>query len=139
MDTSKQGNMIGAAVVLGLSVGIGADLTYAEEATQITAKSTSTNPQVFKFAVDNKNPGAQPNAIKFDGVDGESAKQKPAGANSAPQNAYKVTFEDVLISSAKGENPAPAATQGALDPNAQPRGEKFDPKPRNNARRMHKP
>jgi len=71
MDKSTQGEMLGAAVVLGLSVGIGADQALAEEAAQITAKSTNTNPQVFKFAVDSKKPG-QPTAAKYDGIDGES-------------------------------------------------------------------
>lgn len=135
MEKSTQGKMVGAAVVLGLSVGIGTDLALAEEAAQITAKSTSTSPQVFKFAVDNKKPG-QPTAAKFDGIDGESNDAR--GKQPTPNN-NKVTFEDVLVSSAKGEATPPGDAKGAMDPNAQPRGEKIGAKPRSNAKRMHKP
>lgn len=135
MEKSKQGKLVGAAVVLGLSVGIGTDLTFAEEAAQITAKSTSTSPQVFKFAVDNKKPG-QPTAAKYDGIDGES---NDARSKQPTPNNYKVTFEDVLVSSAKGETVPAGEAQGAKDPNVQPRGEKIPDRPRNKAKRMHKP
>ncbi len=135
MEKTKQGKMVGAAVVLGLSVGIGADQALAEEAAQITAKSTSTNPQVFKFAVDNKKPG-QPTAAKYDGIDGES---NDARVKQPTPNHYKLTLEDVLVTSAKGEAVPPANAQGTMAPNAQPKVEKFPDGTHNKARRMHKP
>ena len=60
-------------------------------------------------------------------------------AASSPARHYKLTLEDVPVTSAKGETVPPANAQGAMDPNAQPKTDKHPDRARDNARRMHKP
>ncbi len=115
MDKSMQGKMVGAAVVLGLSVGIGAEKALSAEAKSSSDKDlillsndrgTPQNPNVFKFAVDPNKPGAQ--------AESSGVIQK----HDAP-STYKLT--DVIVSSAKSETSADDASKPAGKANNKPR------------------
>jgi hypothetical protein len=123
MDKSMQGKMVGAAVVLGLSVGIS-----IEQALAVDEAAGKCGPGCKQPAIAG-NPGAMPNDFKVEytapsqfTAPGDVAGMK-SGVAAEPNN-YKLS--DVIVSSAKDDTPNTET--------AKPGG-KANAKPRNNARR----
>jgi hypothetical protein len=137
MNKRDMEKMSGAALVIGLSLGIGAEQALAVEANEQPNKDlilmsktdgASQNPNIYKFAVDPNKPGAQTESAGVIQKQGSPGSQFTApgdvagmksGAATEP-NHYKLS--DVLVSSAKDDTPNAEAAKPSGKTNAKIRG-----------------